>query len=338
MPRIRATVDELETRIETLEGTRRELEASLEEAVASRSALQSELEESHAALHSAAETKADHTAELEHLRAELDRERSRNEELETRASSQHDDELTAAHAEIEQLREEAQTLRAAIRGLDAELERQRTPHEGVAGDNIVSYPALEIAEEPATKRKTRRSITAAAIGLPALLVALWAGPKVVERMQGAGDPVANAEPLIVQPLNAEPAPVAVAPDGTAATEEEAATVTQRPDPASAVRSWAQAWSEQRVEDYLGAYASGFLPPDGMTRQEWEALRRERVQRPPSIRITVSELEAEPLGEDHMTVRFQQRYETPTYQDEVTKTLDLVWERDGWKIVQERSAA
>jgi hypothetical protein len=103
---------------------------------------------------------------------------------------------------------------------------------------------------------------------------------------------------------------------------------------AAVRSWAEAWSAQRVDDYLAAYSAEFAPVGGPGRAEWMAQRRDRILRPGSIRVTLGPLSQATAGADRVRVTFEQSYETPTYADKVLKTLELAWEEEGWKIVAE----
>ena len=91
-----------------------------------------------------------------------------------------------------------------------------------------------------------------------------------------------------------------------------------------------------MDDYLSHYAPGFQPPNGLTRGEWEAQRRERLLRPKSIRVTLTELRIEPLGEDRVRAVFQQAYQSDTFGDSVRKTTELVWDGDRWKIAAELS--
>ena len=147
---------------------------------------------------------------------------------------------------------------------------------------------------------------------------------------------------------ASPAPSDEAPEPTAtiasedlgldemeepAAEEPATTIATQ-DLAGVVEAWAEAWSEQRIEDYLSFYAPEFLPANGMTREAWAASRRERIAKPEYIRIDIAILDTEPESDDRAAVTFLQAYESDTYSDQVTKTLALVKREDGWKIIGE----
>ncbi len=106
-------------------------------------------------------------------------------------------------------------------------------------------------------------------------------------------------------------------------------------PAERVAAWARAWSEQRVDDYLGFYARSFRPPRGMARSEWEALRRTRLERPRFIDLEISTLEVETRGPSRVRVRFSQAYRSDFYRDQVQKSLVLVLEDRQWRVLEER---
>ena len=112
--------------------------------------------------------------------------------------------------------------------------------------------------------------------------------------------------------------------------------------AALVEAWARAWSEQRVEDYLYFYSQGFVSLGGMSREEWQELRRVRVAAPEYVKVSVAFLDFESSesaggsagGSDRALVRFNQSYESDAFGDVVTKTLELVREGGVWKIVKE----
>ena len=82
------------------------------------------------------------------------------------------------------------------------------------------------------------------------------------------------------------------------------SVDPGPSPAAAeaaVLAWATAWSEQRVDDYLKAYSTGFVPPGGQGRSAWASQRRDRIQRPASIRVVLGTLSQTILGPDRATI-------------------------------------
>ena len=128
----------------------------------------------------------------------------------------------------------------------------------------------------------------------------------------------------------DPGPAAVEPAEVAEPE---------PDPEAleeTVHSWAMAWSEQRVDDYLASYSVDFTPPGGASRDEWQEQRRSRILRPSWIRLTLGPITSSEVGEDRMSATFSQAYATETYSDEVLKTLVLEWQEGTWKITEERS--
>ncbi len=103
-----------------------------------------------------------------------------------------------------------------------------------------------------------------------------------------------------------------------------------------VQSWARAWSDQRVDAYLGLYASDFRPPGELSRGEWEAQRRSRILGPRQIEVQLSAIEVEPIDARRARVSFDQSYRSDNYRDTVRKSLELVREAGAWKILAERS--
>lgn len=165
-------------------------------------------------------------------------------------------------------------------------------------------------------------------------------------MEPAASQGAEPEEMISEAGVDEPAPEAVSPDEAIAealdeAQGEAEADTAGPPPANAapgeladlVEAWARAWSDQRVDDYLYFYASDFSPVGGASREEWEALRRERLSAPSFVKVSVAFLDFE-TGESGAMVRFNQSYESDTFSDVVTKTLQLVREEGAWKIARE----
>ncbi|MDH3255256.1 MAG: hypothetical protein OEM62_09720, partial [Acidobacteriota bacterium] len=159
---------------------------------------------------------------------------------------------------------------------------------------------------------------------------------------GSEGPSENATPGGDDPEAASlPAEAAVASDaGTSPAHlEPAADSGPMPDSAAVeaiVRAWATAWADQHVEAYLDSYSRSFIPPDGMTRADWEAQRRTRILRPDWIRLSLGPITSTVLEGGTIHADFDQTYATPTYSDEVRKNLVLTREDGGWKIAEERS--
>ncbi len=101
------------------------------------------------------------------------------------------------------------------------------------------------------------------------------------------------------------------------------------------RAWARAWSEQRVEDYLGLYATDFRPAGELGRGEWEEQRRSRILRPRRIEVELSAFEAAPISAERAQIAFEQSYASDSYSDSVRKTFELIREGGAWKILAER---
>ena len=103
----------------------------------------------------------------------------------------------------------------------------------------------------------------------------------------------------------------------------------------AVSAWAAAWSAKDVAAYLGFYAANFETPDGLARGTWEAQRKDRIERPASIKVDLTFRSVKIKGSE-ATVVFRQAYRSDTVNSNNTKTLKLVRAGDKWLIQSERA--
>ncbi len=138
---------------------------------------------------------------------------------------------------------------------------------------------------------------------------------------------------------------------TTAVETNAPTVAEKPPakpvekaaksklpPKSEVEqtlhAWREAWEARDAEAYLGLYSDKFKVPDGKSRDEWAAERKDRVTRPEFIKIEIEKLKISVKG-GTAKIRFLQRYESNTLKDVSKKTLVMVREGQSWKILEEK---
>jgi len=167
--------------------------------------------------------------------------------------------------------------------------------------------------------------------------------------------VQNTTPTTVQPTKpavqatqatvqsspvAKPTPAISAPAATATPAKpiKAEPAVETKDETKAVRNavmaWASAWSSKDVKAYLGSYAKNFDVPDGKSRNAWEKERSERVGKPGSIKVSLSDLDISIKG-DQATVRFKQSYSSSSFTSSSGKTLIMTQHNGRWQILQER---
>jgi predicted nucleic acid-binding Zn-ribbon protein len=159
--------------------------------------------------------------------------------------------------------------------------------------------------------------------------------------QPAAGRVEVRAPVVAAPEPSKSAvrmPAAVLEQQAAAAAEPAAggQITATDAAIDAVRAWAAAWSDQRTEDYLSFYAPGFRPPGGLSRDAWEAQRRQRLSRPSYIRVTITALSAELADDGTVRATFGQDYESNAFADSVTKVLTLTERQGRWQILAEQA--
>ena len=103
-----------------------------------------------------------------------------------------------------------------------------------------------------------------------------------------------------------------------------------------ISSWSDAWSQQDVPKYLHHYSSNFRPSKNLSLKQWKANRQQSLTKPKYIKITISDLQTEPIDQDNVRAVFRQSYKSDNYSDSVIKTLYLNWQGFDLKIIQEKS--
>ncbi len=160
--------------------------------------------------------------------------------------------------------------------------------------------------------------------------------------------VAKAEPPKAEATKAEPPKPAPTPTTVAKVEPKAEPAKASPPPApavsndakgqvtAAVQDWARAWSERDVAGYLAHYAPNFEVPKGAKREAWEKERKERIEAPKSIEVTLTDVNVKMVNDNEATVTFHQAYKSDTIKSNNSKTLRLVRVDGKWLIKQERA--
>jgi tetratricopeptide (TPR) repeat protein len=142
------------------------------------------------------------------------------------------------------------------------------------------------------------------------------------------------------PVTAESASTIKAPEpAKASSKPETSNDTPSNDNqsvVSAVNKWASAWSNKNIEAYLDAYADSFKAPDGQSRKEWEKTRRERINKPGKIEVSVSNINVHLEDSKHAKASFKQSYHSGSLSQKTSKTLFFVLSNGKWLIEQEKA--
>lgn len=162
----------------------------------------------------------------------------------------------------------------------------------------------------------------------------------------AGSSVVSPLPAPTEaPLAAESAlrpeidPAVIQPDArpTAADTTDTADAMPAGDEARVLRmvdDWAAAWARRDLAAYFSAYDAAFVPPNGVSRADWQARKRRVIESAKRIKVDIESPRVRWTEEGTVTVTFNQFYRSDTYRDAVVKQLHLV-ERDGrWLIAEE----
>lgn len=162
---------------------------------------------------------------------------------------------------------------------------------------------------------------------PAKPTAAEAPPEKAPATTATVKPVEKpAEVVTATPKPAEPK--------EAEAKAPAASASLEADIAKLVQGWASAWSRKDVKAYLAFYANDFQTPNGMPRKDWEAERKQRIDKPGKLQVSVDDIKVSVSG-DTATVRFRQQYTSATLKSSASKTLIFVKTGNRWLIQQER---
>jgi len=104
----------------------------------------------------------------------------------------------------------------------------------------------------------------------------------------------------------------------------------------AVNGWAQAWSKQDVDGYLGYYAKDFQTPGGEARDAWEKTRRTRISGAKSIEVGIDSPKVTMHSPEQASVSFRQTYRSDKLNTKSRKTLELVKLDGRWLIREEKA--
>jgi len=108
---------------------------------------------------------------------------------------------------------------------------------------------------------------------------------------------------------------------------------------SFVNSWAQAWSNADVKNYLAAYSESFKSDDGKNFTQWADVRRVRLKAASNTKVDVQDLHVYvDTSQQQAVAEFTQGYTSSTYRDRTVKQLLLTMEGNNWRILAERVIA
>src|SRR5690242_20941315 len=198
---------------------------------------------------------------------------------------------------------------AVIYAAQGQYEKARTALE----QSIRTHPSYATAYEHLgdVYAKLASQAYGKALQLDASTTAAQNKLSLVRELVGEPKPVTVAR--VEPPKPAEPKVEAKAEPKTEAKAEPRPEPKAEPpasDPAEVVKAlngWAQAWSRKDADGYLAYYAADFDPPGRESRAAWEKTRRERIEAPKSIAVSIDSPKVTMRGNDRAVVSFRQNY-------------------------------
>lgn len=212
-----------------------------------------------------------------------------------------------------------------------ELAIHTHPTYGTAYENLGDIYA-QLARRSYDKALQLDKSNATAQSKLAMVKDLFQPPRPTLASTSAAAASAKADTVKVAAAAPVKAPAAAtAPSATATANASESAETQI---SAAIRGWAEAWSSKDVLGYLSYYSTDFETPDKLTRADWEAQRKARIESPTSISVNVKISKIAITGNEATAV-FQQKYKSDRFSSDNTKTVRLVRAGDRWMIRSER---
>jgi adhesin transport system outer membrane protein len=104
--------------------------------------------------------------------------------------------------------------------------------------------------------------------------------------------------------------------------------------APSVEKWIAAWNGKDINGYFSAYSESFVPAQGLSRTQWESLRKKRVGKQGGISTVLKGITPAQCDGKTTEVSFTQEYGSEDYRDTVEKTLSMEYVGGAWKILKE----
>lgn len=125
-------------------------------------------------------------------------------------------------------------------------------------------------------------------------------------------------------------------DGPTWAPADAATTAELTE---RLNQFMDAWGRGDLAAYLSFYVPEASPMPGVKYETWKKQRSQRVKPEKQIQLSVANIEAELISTgDTAIMRFRQRYQSKSFQDQVTKQLIWKWHNNQWLISREVTIA
>ena len=162
---------------------------------------------------------------------------------------------------------------------------------------------------------------------------------LIKDLFGTGNKTTVAAKVDTKTAKTDTKPIRPADKKMEAAKADAAKATE---PASndeqiisdAVNNWAKAWSGKNLDAYFASYADSFKPAKGENRKAWEQTRKERISKPASINVEITNPKVILEGTDAAKMSFKQIYTAGGKPIRTNKTLVLKKVSGAWLIDQE----
>ncbi|MCP4875872.1 MAG: tetratricopeptide repeat protein [Gammaproteobacteria bacterium] len=136
------------------------------------------------------------------------------------------------------------------------------------------------------------------------------------------------EPTVIEAVDSQTLATAANQESAIDAANQATRLIER------VKNWAGAWSDKDFTRYTGFYSTQYRARFS-SHDRWLAHRRERIMRPGSIKVEISNIQIKWRSENRAIIDFTQAFDSARYSDRVVKRLGFSRMGSEWKITEER---
>jgi len=189
---------------------------------------------------------------------------------------------------------------------------------------------------PGVKMSGNKTQVASAANPPATTPAPTQTASTPAAATPAITPTPTSAVVVAAPLTASAPVITGADHASAKPAAEPVSTSSNEEVLKAVHEWVTAWSSKNTNKYLAMYAKDFKTPDNEARSSWEQQRRERIEKPQAIVVSISKVKVKLLDDTHATVSFIQSYRSGTLKSTTRKTLEMIKSDGKWQILSEQA--
>ena len=104
---------------------------------------------------------------------------------------------------------------------------------------------------------------------------------------------------------------------------------------SSINSWVTAWNNRDIDSYLSHFAENFKPQKNIANKDWADSKRKTFSEASFISVKLEQMIITPMGENQVTVKFRQIYESDSLKEQTFSSIVLEPAAERWLIISQQ---